>query len=270
VNIQTNGLLRAQQGIEPFGLPPEVLQLFPREREIAILVYTQGLATAKDIEAALGGTLSNAAIRSMLTRLTHKGIIVPQRCGRRRKFVYAAALSETFAREMALKQFAQDFYRGSLSLLADDIADLFAASPVAKESTGRDPEILPAEVQDLFPRMREIATIVYMNGGVTVREVQERLSDSLTVYGIRTLLGRLAGRGIVKRRRSGRHSELIYLPGITTKDIRRIGLMKFIDQRFGGSAAIALQVVLQVMRAEPKRPARRARQSIAHAEVRAS
>lgn len=268
MNIQTNGLLNAQPGADPYPLPIEVQQLFPREREIAVLVYTRGLATAKDIEAALGGTLSNAAIRSMLSRLTRKGIIVPQRCGRRRKFVYAAALSETSAREMALKQFAQDFYRGSISQLANDVGELFAGSAASTARMGDDPEVLPDEVHGLFPRMREIATIVYMNGGVTVREIQHRLSDPLSVYGIRTLLGRLAGRGIVKRRRSGRHSEMIYLPGITNKDVRLIGLIKFIDQRFGGSTAAALQAVLQVMHAEPKRPAR-PRRRVAQAEIHA-
>ena len=64
---------------------------------------------------------------------------------------------------------------------------------------------LPPEVQSLCPRMREIATIVYLNGPATTRDVQARISDPLTVYGIRTMLNRLVRKGVVTRRRSGCH-----------------------------------------------------------------
>lgn len=266
MNIPAIDLLKTQACVEvpQTGIPPEVLQLFPREREIALVVYSRGLATAKDIEAALDGRLTNAAIRSMLNRLVRKGILFSHRYGRRRTLLYAAALSEGFAREMALKQFATDFCRGSISSLASEIADLLAAKPSKSADFGRD--FLPPQVQDLFPRMREIATIVYMSGGTTVRDVQAGLSDDISVYGIRTMLGRMTARGIVKRRRSGRHSEIIYLPGFATKEVRRIALQRFIEKRFEGSPAFALQVVLQLMRAQPERRPSRARRSTNKAE----
>ena len=262
VNIPAIDLLRAPSSrveTSTTPIPPEVLQLFPREREIALVVYNRGLATAKDIEAALDGRLSNAAIRSMLNRLVRKGILYSHRYGRRRTLLYAAALSEAFAREMALKQFAADFCRGSISSLASEIADLLAANDSSFGPTDLGFESLPPQVQDLFPRMREIATIVYLSGGTTVRDVQSGLSDEISVYGIRTMLGRMVKRGIVKRRRSGRHSEIVYLPGFATREVRRIALRRFIDKRFGGSPAFALQIVLQLMRSRPEQRTRRRR-----------
>ena len=107
--------------------PQEVRRLFRREREIAMIVYDRGLITAREVEAALSVPLSNASVRSMLRRLVRKGILTRVECGRRHTFVYGPALTQASAREVALKQFAQDFYAGSLSSLTDAIANMFAS-----------------------------------------------------------------------------------------------------------------------------------------------
>jgi predicted transcriptional regulator len=106
--------------------PGPLDRLYRRERQIAGIVYRRGLATASDIEAELGGELSNPAIRSMLNRLVAKGFLTRVKCGRFGTFVYAPAVTDVSARETALREFAQDFYAGSLSSLAEAIADLFA------------------------------------------------------------------------------------------------------------------------------------------------
>ena len=111
---------------DPGSLPLEVTRLYRREREIAVLVYERGLATASDVQAGLSSELSNPAIRSMLNRLVAKRILTRLKCGRRGTFVYVPALTQATAREMALRQFAQDFYAGSLSSLAGAIAEMFA------------------------------------------------------------------------------------------------------------------------------------------------
>ena len=108
--------------------------------------------------------------------------------------------------------------------------------------------ILPGEVRQLFPRMREIASIIYRRGGATVREIQASIEDPLTVHGIRTLLIRMEKRGLVRRRRSGRHSELFYLPAVVTDDVRERALKCFLDEQFEGSAAAALRDVLRLIR----------------------
>lgn len=107
-------------------VPVEVEQLYWREREVAIVVYRRGLATATDVQAELPARLSNPAIRSMLNRLVKKGVLTRTKCGPYGTFIYGPAVTRVSARETALKQFAQDFYAGSLPSLAGAIADLFA------------------------------------------------------------------------------------------------------------------------------------------------
>jgi len=108
------------------AFPPNIELLYRLEREIAVIVYRRGLVTASDVQEELSKALSNPAIRSMLNRLVKKGVLTRMRCGPYGTFVYAPAVTPTSARETALRQFAQDFYAGSLQSLADAIADLFA------------------------------------------------------------------------------------------------------------------------------------------------
>jgi predicted transcriptional regulator len=114
-------------------------------------------------------------------------------------------------------------------------------------------DALPPEIDALAPRMREIARIVYLRGGATAKDVQDDVDDPLTICGIRTLMNRLAKKGLVKRRRSGRHTEILYLPAILTDGLRRIALRQLITQSFGGSAANALQTMLQLISSEEVR-----------------
>jgi predicted transcriptional regulator len=95
--------------------------------------------------------------------------------------------------------------------------------------------------------MRVIATIVFLNGGATARDVQAWIPDALTIYGIRTMLNRLAKKGIVKRRRSGRHTEIVYLPAILSRSVLDIAGRRFIDRNFNGSVSTALQSVLRLI-----------------------
>lgn len=108
--------------------------------------------------------------------------------------------------------------------------------------------VLPAEVVELFPRMREIATLVYLRGGATAKEVHEGIEDPLTIYGIRTLLNRLVRKGIVRRRRSGRHTEVLYLPAIVTPQVRELALRRLLDRDFDGSVPNALQMISRLAR----------------------
>jgi predicted transcriptional regulator len=122
--------LSFRSGIDGPGfeaLPISLERLYPREREIAVIVYQRGVATAADVQIELSENLSNPAIRSMLNRLVNKNILNRVRCGRHGTYVYSAALTRTSAKEVALRQFANDFYDGSLSALAMAIGDLFAS-----------------------------------------------------------------------------------------------------------------------------------------------
>jgi predicted transcriptional regulator len=108
-------------------------------------------------------------------------------------------------------------------------------------------EALPPEVVKLFPRMRELASLVYLNGGATARDVQAGIADSLTICGVRTLLNRLVRKGILHRRRSGRHTEVLYLPAIVTAELRQAALVEFVQRNFDGSTVSALQTISRLV-----------------------
>lgn len=232
---------------DPPPLPPEIAKLFPRERQIAQIVYANGLVTAKDVEFQLSRSLTNSAVRSFLNRLVRKGMLVQQRCGKRGSILYAPALTDLFAREIAVKQFAEDFYGGSLEQLADELGNFFSFQPSLTELVLAYDRSQPVELNALSSRMREIADIVYRSGGSTNRDIQEQLGVELTISCIKTLLGRMVVRGLIRQRRSGRHRELAYLPGVVTSEVRRLALKRFIEARFAGSEGSALRTALQLM-----------------------
>ena len=119
---------------------------------------------------------------------------------------------------------------------------------------GAGPSALPSQVLALKPRMREVATIVYLNGQATARNVEQSIARPLSGNGIRTLLNRLADRGILTRRRSGAHKEIVYLPAILTDEVREIALKRFIEQNCENSLSIALQSTLRLISPEQGRP----------------
>ena len=86
-------------------------KLPPRERELFDRLYAAGEATAAELQAALGGSLSNSAIRVMLRRLEAKGAVRHREVDGR--FIYAPALPESRIKQSALKQFVQTYFGGS-------------------------------------------------------------------------------------------------------------------------------------------------------------
>jgi predicted transcriptional regulator len=109
----------------PLELPPQVLALAPREREIATVVYRLRSARAKEIEDHFAGELANASIRSMLMRLCKKRILKRRRItvskpgARRIAYLYLPAIGADTVREGALRQVAMDHFDGSLSEMAN-------------------------------------------------------------------------------------------------------------------------------------------------------
>lgn len=122
----------------PSYVPPEVLLLAWREREIALIVYRYGYATAKDVELELNSPISNGAVRAMLVRLVRKGILTRRR-GKRGAGcpdLFIAALSVDHARERALAKLAEDFFGGSLFDLQKYVTQLPADTARHSSSPG--------------------------------------------------------------------------------------------------------------------------------------
>ena len=87
-----------------------------REREIATIVYHKGEATPRDIQRTLPDSLSNSAIRSMLTRLVRKGILQRRKEGNR--FLYRPAVVGRDVEDNALKRVVNDYFGGSVHAAA--------------------------------------------------------------------------------------------------------------------------------------------------------
>ena len=110
-------------------LPPQVKALADREREIASIIYRRGASTAIDVETRLSSKITNAAVRSMLVRLTKKGILHRERGmrGRGQQCVYLPAITLSQVRERALQELAGRYFDGSLLNLAMQALDLVDA-----------------------------------------------------------------------------------------------------------------------------------------------
>lgn len=111
--------------IAPEDADPALLRrLPPRERQLAMIVWRAGEASATEIQGALPDAVSNAAIRSMLGRLEAKGVLVRYRYGR--KYLSAPALVDRTG-EAALRKLSRDHFSGSMSRAAAAMASLLVS-----------------------------------------------------------------------------------------------------------------------------------------------
>jgi predicted transcriptional regulator len=102
----------------------------------------------------------------------------------------------------------------------------------------------PQWVEQLAPRQRDLVRVIYFNGGATVREIHAQIPDApASICGIRTLLNRLVRKGLLKTRRSGRHSEVIYLPGMDSVDVKLRAFDRIAREHFNGSKARAIDAL---------------------------
>ena len=87
-------------------------------------------------------------------------------------------------------------------------------------------------------------------GQGSVKEVREMVAPSrpLAYTTVMTVLDRLARRGIVTRRKSGR--AFLYDPAVTRDAMRRLALREFVDCYFGSSALELLEFLEAELRRE--------------------
>ena len=104
--------------------PAILSRLPPRERQVATIIYRRGIATATDVCRLLPDAITNAAVRSMLTRLVAKGVFIRRRDGKRFQYLPAAVDTE---REAALRQVSRQHFDGNLEQAAAALATLIVA-----------------------------------------------------------------------------------------------------------------------------------------------
>lgn len=86
-------------------------KLPPREREIVDLLYERGDLTVAEISEALPGRPSGSAVRTMLSRLEHKGYV--RRTDSSKGHLYRPAVADSQVRKTALEELVRVFFHGS-------------------------------------------------------------------------------------------------------------------------------------------------------------
>ena len=98
------------------------LDLSRRERQIIDIPYSQGRATAAEVQAALPDPPSYSAVRAMLRILEDKGHVRHEQDGPR--YVYLPTVARDNAKKSAMRHMLQTFFDGSasqaISALLDD------------------------------------------------------------------------------------------------------------------------------------------------------
>ncbi len=93
---------------------------------------------------------------------------------------------------------------------------------------------------DLAPLELDCLNILWPMGEGTVREIRDALAPRRprAYTTIMTIMDRLARKGIVERRKTGR--AYIYKPNLTAEDARAHALAQVIDSFFGGSKELVI------------------------------
>ncbi len=103
-------------------------RLPPRERQITTIIIARGEASAGEIRAALPDPISDPAVRSMLTRLVAKNVLVRRKQGR--KFLYRSAAGDPNVREAAVRRLSREHFGGSLARVAAIVTALLVSDGV--------------------------------------------------------------------------------------------------------------------------------------------
>ena len=108
---------------------PTHSDLSRRERQIIDILYTNGRATAAEVQAWLPEPPSYSAVRAMLRILEEKGHVRHEQDGPR--YVYAPTVARDNAKRSALHHMLQTFFDGSaekaISALLDDTSGMSEA-----------------------------------------------------------------------------------------------------------------------------------------------
>jgi BlaI family transcriptional regulator, penicillinase repressor len=89
------------------------------------------------------------------------------------------------------------------------------------------------EPQKLTRREREIMDILFALGQAAAEDIRERLSDPPSYSAVRTMLGRLEAKGVIRHREEG--LRYVYAPTTSPTTARRSALRQHARTFFGGS-----------------------------------
>src|SRR5918996_6131938 len=101
---------------------PQPHELSRRERQIIDILYSQGRATAAEVQAELPDPPSYSAVRAMLRILETKGHTRHELDGPR--YVYVPTLARDKAKRSALKHLLNTFFEGSAEQVVAALLDV--------------------------------------------------------------------------------------------------------------------------------------------------
>lgn len=113
--------------------------------------------------------------------------------------------------------------------------------PSATLPPRRAPE-RPIHLDWLPARERELATIVHERGAATAVEICETLDVPISNSAVRSMLGRLEGKGVLTRRKQGRR--FLYVPAQPSEATALAALSEIVARHFDGSAMDAALALL--------------------------
>lgn len=100
----------------------------------------------------------------------------------------------------------------------------------------------PIHDEELSTRERQIMDAIYRLGRATVAEIRGELPDPPTGNAVRTMLGILTEKGLLRKSFVGKAA--VYRPAVSRASARRRALQRVLDIFHGGSLAAALSVHL--------------------------
>jgi predicted transcriptional regulator len=123
--------------------PEEAPQLSRRERQIMDLMFAEGEATVKQIQAALPNPPTDMAVRRMLHILVEKGQLSRRQAGR--EVIYSPTQSKQRAGASALQHVLDTFFGGAV--------DVALAAHLAKKESVTSEQI--ARMRELIEQARQ-------------------------------------------------------------------------------------------------------------------
>lgn len=95
---------------------------------------------------------------------------------------------------------------------------------------------------DLGRRERQIMEVVYRRGAATVSEVLEELEAPPSYSAVRTMLGKLEDKGLLRHRVDG--PRYVYVPIVPVNEARVSALERVVNALFDGSTVEAMSALL--------------------------
>jgi predicted transcriptional regulator len=106
---------------------------------------------------------------------------------------------------------------------------------------------LPDHLSRFGWRERELLRSIYQRGGATLREIHDDLRDAPKLTGgVRTILGRLVAKGVVRKRRTGFDREAVFYPAFTNAEVQLRALERIVRLHFGGSRRNAIEALARM------------------------